>query len=232
MSEVASAGRKNTHGLVRIDRLYLVEQVTEELRKKILDGAFEPENILPAEGDLAGMFEVSRTVIREAMRNLRAQGLVEVSQGRRPRVKSPDPQAAIDTLDALFQRGRGTVKDLNEVRFAVEGEIASIAAERAAPFDISRLERSLDELRGAKTIEKAIEADMAFHRYLAEATRNPVFVLLIETLGGLLKESQRKSYVESGLEKAAEQHVPILEAVKRHDGNAAREAMMEHMLMG
>ena len=74
-----------------LPRLDLVQEVTERLREQILAGAFDADRSLPPEGQLGQALGVSRTVIREAMRILAAQGLVEVSQGRTPRVKPADP---------------------------------------------------------------------------------------------------------------------------------------------
>ncbi len=216
----------------RIERLYLVEHVTNELRTMVLDGYFEPENILPAEGDLADMFAVSRTVVREAMRGLRSQGLVEVSQGKLPRVKIPDPQAAIDTLAALLKMEKGSIDDLIEVRYAVDGEIAVLAAERAKVEDIEKIEHAVLDMEQARKIDDAIESDMRFHRALADATGNPIFVVLLETLKGLMKESQHASYAEHGLQDAAGPHRNILEAIKNRDGKAAKKAMLDHLVNG
>ncbi len=229
---------KNNNGKVikplsgRVERLYLVEHVTNELRTLVLDGYFEPENILPAEGDLADMFAVSRTVVREAMRGLRSQGLVEVSQGKLPRVKIPDPQAAIDTLAALLKMEKGSIDDLIEVRYAVDGEIAVLAAERATEDDIKKIEQAVIDMENAKQIDDAIESDMRFHRALADATGNPIFVVLLETLKGLMRDSQYLSYDKHGLQDAAGPHHHILEAIKKRDSKAAKKAMLDHLVNG
>lgn len=198
----------------------------------ILDGHFEPDNILPAESDIAEMFAVSRTVVRESMRNLRSQGLVEVSQGKLPRVKIPDSRAAIDTLSALMKMRKGSLDDLLEVRYTVDGEIALLAAERAADDDIEKIEQTIFDMAHANNLNDAIESDMRFHRALAEATGNPVFVVLIETLKGLLMETQYASYARHGLENVAGPHRQILDAVKNRDGKAAKEAMINHLVSG
>ncbi len=218
-----------TKRLKRAERPHLVDHVTVEVKKQILGGAFEPGKTLPSESTLAGMFAVSRRVIRESMRSLASQGLVEISQGRLPRVKSPDHEAAVDVLDTLLRRGRGTLENLNEVRFAVEGEIASLAALRATETDIGKLEQAGIDFTRARTIDEAIETDMRFHRSLAEATRNPIFILLFETLSRLLRGSQRKSYREAGIEHALDPHIGIIEAVKNHDELAARAAIVHHI---
>jgi len=226
-----SIKEKNNQSIViaPIKRKSLVESVTGELRKLILSGKPEPGKTLPSEGNLAKMFSVSRTVIREAMRNLRSQGLVEVSQGRSPRVKSADPSEAIDTLDVLLQRGNGTIEDLIEVRLALECEIVVTAAKRRTLENISRLEKTLTKMNAVNLLDEMIEMDVLFHKYLAQCTQNPIFVLLIETLGGLLREAQRKSYSIRGLHSSCDNHISILKAVKHNDSQVARQAMMEHL---
>ena len=87
---------------VRRSRTDLVKRVVDQLQEKILGGAFEQNGSLPAESTLAEYLGVSRPVVREAMRVLSAQGLIEVCQGKRARIKSADPQASIDALSFFF----------------------------------------------------------------------------------------------------------------------------------
>ena len=218
-------------GLKRFERLHLVENVTEELRNKILNNSLKPGSNLPSEGELTELLSVSRTVVREAMRNLQAQGLIEVSQGKRARVKNPDCKTAVDTLQVLLKRGQGSENDLNEVRIIFEGEIAALAAKRATPDIIASLEEVLINLKKAKNVKEAVEYDTAFHKMLARAAGNPIFELLVETLSGLLKESQRKSYkktgFKAGIKVSCEAHSKILDAVKNHNSRAARQMMID-----
>src|SRR5689334_3741938 len=93
----------------------MVMTVLDRLTDHIIEGDFDPNGLLPPEGELAKSFGVSRTVIREAMRSLRAQGLVEVSQGKAPRVKPPDSKATIASLELLLRRNKATHLNLVEV---------------------------------------------------------------------------------------------------------------------
>jgi GntR family transcriptional repressor for pyruvate dehydrogenase complex len=209
----------------------MVATVLKSLQENILAGRFSPDGYLPSEGELAQSFNVSRTVIREAMRGLRAYGLVEVSQGRPPRVKPADPQAAIASLKALLQRGGGTLLHLVEVRKPLEGEMVTLAAERGQPEHFAKLDATLEELRQATTLEKQVEADGHFHRTLAEAAANPIFGLLLDTVSGLLKESRSRTIRHSGVDIVLRHHRKILDAVKRHEVECARRAMLEHLRM-
>jgi GntR family transcriptional repressor for pyruvate dehydrogenase complex len=206
-----------------------VAVVLRELTERIASGRIPAGGGLPSEGELARAFDVSRTVIREAMRGLRAQGLVEVSRGRTPRVKPPDAQAAVASLELLLRRNQATLLQLAEVRQPLESEIAALAAARANDVHLLQLQRALDDLATRPTIDERVEADVRFHRILAEATGNPVFVLLLETLAELLRESRRKTLAYSGVEYAAAGHRPILAAVAAHDPERARAAMDQHL---
>ena len=207
----------------------MVATVLSGLTERIVQGDFDANGQLPSEGELAKSFGMSRTVVREAVRSLRAQGLVEVSQGRAPRVKPADSKATVASLRLLLRRNKATFLHLVEVRHPLEGEIAALAAERANDEHLRQLERAVHDLAAASPLEAGIEADVRFHRILAEATGNPVFVLLLETLADLLRESRQKTLVYSGLEQALAGHRAILEAVRKCDPVKAREAMQQHL---
>lgn len=206
-----------------------VEHVTADLREKILKGHLASNEWLPSESALAETMGVSRTVIREAMHNLRAQGLVEVSQGRRARVRANDPSTLINSLDAMLQRSDATIYHLLQLRRPLEGEIAALAAEHATQADLEKLGGTLDELRVATDLEACIKADVAFHRYLAEASGNPLFVLFLETLSALLVRAQQKTFPLAGVLLTIEGHCRVLEAIAAGHPQAARQAMLQHL---
>jgi DNA-binding FadR family transcriptional regulator len=226
---VASAASPPSR-IVSLERPDLVSCVSNELQRRIIVGEFASGEPLAPEAELAELFKVSRTVIREAMRNLRSLGLVEVSQGRRPRVRPVDPQATISALGAMLQRCGGSLGSLLEVRRALEGEAAALAAERATAKDLEQLGLAIAEMESAQDDEsKLVTADVAFHRGLAQATGNPIFLTILDTLVGLMQEFMRKTYPEFGPRHAILDHRRILEAVQQRDGEAARQALQSHM---
>lgn len=224
-------GQRRAAGLAMIGREDRVSEVLRQLSDQITAGAFGHDGALPPEGSLAETFGVSRTVVREAMRILRAQGLVEVSQGKPPRVKPADPQATIASLTLLLRRSEGTLLHLVEARRPLESEIALLAAERAGPADFDRLQETIDRLSTVRTLDERVRADVEFHRILAETSGNPVFCLLLETISGLLCESRRRTLTQSGSEIAAVGHRAVLAALRRRDGAAAKSAMLEHLTL-
>lgn len=223
--------RRRGKPLTAIGRSDRVTDVLRQLSDQITSGAFGHDGALPAEGALAATFGVSRTVVREAMRTLRAQGLVEVSQGRPPRVKPADAKATVTSLALLLRRSQGTLLHLIEARRPLESEIALLAAERAKPADFDHLQESIDRLTSARTLPERVRADVDFHRILAETCGNPVFCLLLETISGLLDESRRRTLTQSGSEIAAVGHLAVLAALRRRDGAAAKSAMLEHLTL-
>jgi DNA-binding FadR family transcriptional regulator len=214
-----------------VARLDLVREVTERLREQILAGAFNADRALPPEGRLGQALGVSRTVIREAMRILVAQGLVEVSQGKLPRVKPADPAHVFESITTFLQRADHSLAHLVEVRRHLESSIAALAAERATPQHVAAMEEANRQLTAAATLDQQIKADVRFHTLLAEATGNPVFGLLLEPLAHLLRLSLKKTLGRTGVERAAGGHQKILAAVRRGDPEGARQAMLDLVAM-
>ena len=213
--------------LVEPNEPSLVKKAEDRLRRQILKrGA---NDLLPSQGELAAELGVSRIVVREAMKHLEAEGLIEIAQGRRIRVKPAGPHAAMRTLDAMLRRSDGSLAHLLEVRRPLEGEIAALAAERITPEQIRTLEGTIVDLKALKTLDRRIEADLLFHRTLAEATGNPVFLLLLDTVAGLLRVSRVASIGTHGVDAAVEGHEEILRAVASRNPAAAREAMLRHL---
>lgn len=212
----------------RIGRTDLVALVTDDIRRRILEGELKADSELPPEARLAEIFDVSRTVVREAMRNLRGQGLVEVGRGRKPRVKPVGPQPAIEALNAMLRRSDGSLSHLVEVRRALELEVAALAAERASDAQIEEIAEANEALRSAPSVEQRIICDWRFHERLAEATNNPLFVLLVRTVAGLFQELMRRT-AHSDTEVIYAGHQRLLAAIRRRDIDAARRIALANL---
>jgi GntR family transcriptional regulator, transcriptional repressor for pyruvate dehydrogenase complex len=213
--------------LVPLERGGLVQGAVEQLRAFVLSRRGDAE--LPSEAELGGRLGVSRTVLREALKHLQAQGLVVLAQGRRARVRPADPQATIESLDVLLRRSEGSLLHLVEVRRPLEAEIVEVAARRGDPESLEEAGRAIAEMASTSSLDAQIEADLKFHRALAKATGNPVFVLLLDTLAGLLRASRQKTLGKHGSRIAVEHHREILDAVRRRDPGRARAAMLGHL---
>jgi GntR family transcriptional repressor for pyruvate dehydrogenase complex len=219
--------RRVSPNLIPLERGDLVRGAVEQLRAFILARPGDDE--LPSEAELGGRLGVSRTVLREALKHLQAQGLVVLAQGKRARVSAANPRATIESLDVLLRRSEGSLLHLVEVRRPLEAEIVELAARRATPEALAAAEAAIDEQERAPTLEGRIEADLKFHRALANAAGNPVFALLLDALAGLMRVSRQKSLGKYGNEVPVSHHRRILAAVRRRDPEAARAALLDHL---
>jgi DNA-binding FadR family transcriptional regulator len=213
-----------------IERPDLVALVTDSIRQRILDGTHPPGSTLPAQGKLAATFNVSVNVIREAMRNLRSLGMVEVSQGRCPQVKGGNPEASINAFSIMLAHSNGSLYHLMESRVPLEIQVATLAAERATPEDVARIGQTIADMKATDDPERIVRCDQAFHRSLAKATGNPILLVMVDTLSGLQCQLMRDAHVFLGItERTIGEHNRILEAVQRHDEKAAGQAMLLHL---
>jgi GntR family transcriptional repressor for pyruvate dehydrogenase complex len=213
----------------RIERVDLVSEVVNRVRDEILAGRISAGEQLPVEAEMTSRFGVSRTVVREAMCTLRAQGFVEISRGRIPRVRPADPMHAVESLSYLMTRNSQTPISLLEVRRPLEMEVAALAAKRATPERLAKLSDNIQQLVGAKSLAERIICDLQFHESLAVATGNPIFPLLFRVLADLLNDSLRKTHRRVGVERTIIGHRAILKAVESGDPERARNAMAEHI---
>jgi GntR family transcriptional regulator, transcriptional repressor for pyruvate dehydrogenase complex len=215
-------------------RASVVDAVIERLEGLIFD-SLEPGETLPSEGQLAQTLGVSRLSVREATRSLEARGLLEIRQGRRPRVAAPNGSLVGDFFQTAVRRDPRALLDLLEVRRALEVHIAALAARRASKGNIADMEMSIAAMRnGADDFRAFHAADLRFHENLAGASGNRLLVFLIEAFAEPLRESRLRSFAGhqargGGIEDVIQQHETILDAVKASNPKAAAQAMRDHL---
>lgn len=210
----------------------LSDKVAELLLDTIMSQGLEPGERLPSERELGEQFGVSRTVIREAVRSLAAKGLIDVRTGSGLRVAAVKAAAVTESMN-LFLRGSGLLDygRIHEVRTTIEIQVACLAAERATDEDIAHLNEVWQEMAdGLGDIEVASRADVAFHRAVAEAAHNPLFVVMLDSIGDVMLEIRRATIGIPGRPaRGVKAHRKILAAIEAHDPARAREAMREHL---
>lgn len=210
----------------------LTEQMAAEIRQRILSGDLEVGEQLPNELQLAEQYGVSRAVVREAIRVLAQEGLVEVRRGRGTFAIDGTSEALRGSLGLLMSinQSEGSF-DLVEVREVLEPEIAARAALRATAEEVEVL-REIVRIMDENIRDEAVfvEQDLAFHLALAQATHNLLFPKLIEPIVDLLFEQRRGTYrVDGSAARGQQYHKEIVEAVERRDAEAARQAMRKHL---
>jgi GntR family transcriptional repressor for pyruvate dehydrogenase complex len=129
----------------------------------------------------------------------------------------------------VMDRTEATWSQLSEVRRTLEVDIAGLAAQRADAAVCREMEKTLGAMLATDDVGAQVEADMQFHRLLAQATGNPVYVFLLDAMASLLRASREKTIGCGGVEPALRGHRKILNAVRRQDAAAARRAIAEHL---
>jgi GntR family transcriptional repressor for pyruvate dehydrogenase complex len=214
---------------VQSSRLY--EEVAAQIRQRIVNADLRPGDRLPSETELVQEFEVSRTVVREAIHYLQAQGLVTVRHGSGVYVSEPSIGAFVEAFSTLLQLAETSVLSVQEVREILEVEIAGLAAERAGIDDLDALASVLtkmDKLHDSPA--EYMESDLAFHTLLAEATHNRVLCLLVQLVTDLLRQSRIRSIMSPNrIEKSSAGHKQIFKYVKAGDRQGSRNAMQLHL---
>lgn len=207
-----------------------VQMVVSTLHDYIIDNALEPGTELPAESKMAKQLGVSKFSMREALRIAQAQGLVEISQGRRTRVANISVEPLTNIMNLLFKRSSNALLELTEARKCLECYIVRLAAERASQDQIDKMETSIEALRQhSNDVEACIDIDLSFHQILVQATKNRIFEIMLAPLVELLKQSRMKTLNYSGAQKAIDEHSQILNALRKKDPDLAEACMRQHL---
>jgi GntR family transcriptional regulator, transcriptional repressor for pyruvate dehydrogenase complex len=212
----------------------LADRVVDGLKDRILAGNLVPGAKLPSEAELVTAYGVSRTVVREAVSRMQAEGLVETFQGRGSFVLAV-PEPSTFSLESSAIRTRRDVLAMVDFRIGVESEAAALAAGRVTPKAAPNLEAALEQF-GTAGQEDAVTADFAFHRAVAAATGNRFYVDLLDALGPMMIMLPRtrlgKEYSmtdASHVERVRREHEQVAAAVLAGDAETARAAMRVHL---
>jgi len=207
------------------------EEITRRLQKMVSEGNLKPGDRLPPERQLATMFGVSRNSVREAIKSLEKQGMLNSRPGAGTFI-AEDSQAIIaHALEEIFAQERHRLEDIFELRLLLEPQIAHLAAGRIGDPDIEELGRITQAYAQALQEGHAVfDIDQKFHDAIAAATGNNALLLLMEHMQELMRESRDEALQSPQRNREAlVAHRRILEALARRDPDAARSAMKDHL---
>ena len=213
----------------------LPDQVAAELVRRIASGEYAEGSVIPPESELASQLAVGRSTVREAMKGLVGAGMVEIQRGKGTFVRPRSGWSPFDPLVLVASSGlpdgaRATTRKVLEARRLVEVGVAELAATRATPEQVERLDQTIARMEAAPDVASFVSADLAFHETLLEAADNPFVAALFAPIGALLTDERtRTSEPESLRPLAITAHRAIAAAVRRHDPVKARKAMSAHL---
>lgn len=214
----------------------LVNEVMESLASSIRQGDIKPGDKLPTESEIVARFDVSRTVVREAISRLQANRLVETRHGVGTFALAPQDSSNFQIADVDF----ATVADviaLLELRISLETEAAGLAAQRRTEQNLQAMQSMLDAFIAAiEGDSDALPSDFQFHMEVARATGNRHFADLMSYLGTMIIPRARVNTPNSApegrlayLQRVHSEHESIFSAIRNQDTDAARAAMRTHL---
>ncbi|WP_033318529.1 FadR/GntR family transcriptional regulator [Streptomyces yerevanensis] len=204
-------------------RVSAMEAVLSHLRSAIERGEYAVGDKLPSEAELCRSLEVSRPVLREALRALQTMGLTVSRTGKGTFVVSNGP-----VVDPTF--GDYAASDLIEVRRHVEIPVAGYAAARRTPEDLDHLAHLLDRMEHETDTTAWVAMDTLFHLAVAQAAQNPVFRRVIEEIrDALARQSAFLNELGGRREQSNREHRAIVEALIDGSERDATEAMAHHL---
>lgn len=213
-------------------RISRADAVLERLTSLVITGALKPGDIFPSESELARQFEVSKPIVREALRQLAVMGAVEIRQGKPSVVRPLDAkplqlylQLAVASLD------KGLAEAI-EMRRAFETHCAMLAARHATDAQKAALGEILQRMIAAQDEENAwVAADIDFHMAIAEMTGNTLLRFMCEAFQSTMDTTIRAIHQRRDLRdpvKTVARHTRIHDAIVAGDPAAAHAAMNEH----
>lgn len=207
----------------------LPERAADQVVSMIVDGTFRPGDKLPGEYDLAQRLNVGRSTVREAIKSLVSQNILEVRRGNGTFVKS-QTGVSDDPLGFRFVQDKLRLGlDLCEIRLMIEPNIAAIAAQKATEQEICLLQAACSRVEEAISKgESHVEPDVEYHTILAQCTKNSVINTLVPIINQAIPYFI--DITRSGLLKQTiDTHQQVLDAIRERDSGAAEAAMRQHL---
>jgi DNA-binding FadR family transcriptional regulator len=211
----------------------LSDRVAHHLMDHIRTNRLASGERLPSEVRLSADLKISRGIVREAYRALRSAGILEISNGRSPRVGALRSTSLIHLLQHALATQQASPEQALDLRSAIEVRSAELAAEKRSDEDIDVLQRAVRGMKRARTdFDAFVRHDVRFHECLGTATGNPLFALISSALGEAMATS-----VRAGLESRSDQkqvlrvvesHQDIIDAIVARNAGAAGVCMKRH----
>lgn len=220
-------GTKLQEGENLADRVvrYLIEHIR---RNKLTWGTQ-----VPSEVRLSSELNVSRGIVREAYRALRAAGILEITNGRSPRVGRLDNRSFIQFLQHALSTSQASPEQVFDVRSSIEVRAAELAAEKRTDEDAAALQKEVAAMRAAGLQrERFVRADLRFHEIIGRATGNPLFGLMGNALRTSLDLTIRAGFdsrhTRAELNRVVQIHEGLADAIASGDRVKARRLMAVH----
>ena len=210
--------------------------LVEAISKELSDGKLKAGDKLPTEAELCQRFGASRTLVREALHKLKAIGVIETTRGSGSYITEGSLDAMKSSLEfySVMSGDPSSWLELLDLRVLIEADCArGLASDKFAEPTLKRIKKQLDAMKAASDAKAIALADIAFHEIIIEAAGNKLFVAVLDSLKSLQLRFSTETYSDDPdgnlLEKIYSEHRAIYEAIENRDGEAAEQAMKEHL---
>ena len=209
----------------------LYEEAAKKIEDLILNDELQCGQKLPSEKKMAEAFGVSRNILREAVKILKERGLVDIRNGDGVYITKPPSAIFKRMLNRILILSDVQLRDVFEIRLALEARICEIVAQKATDDDIKQLEDIFDLMHENYKCEAILpQLDIKFHLTLASLTGNPLFISYIEPLSDyLINLFSVTARVPTFKDLGEVYHYRIIQAIKAHDPKRAKEAITDHL---
>ncbi|MCW5706882.1 FadR/GntR family transcriptional regulator [Shinella sp.] len=216
------------------DRSSAVDQVVGQIRDLIRDRAFVVGNVLPPEAELATMFGAGRNTVREAVRTLKAYGILESRQKIGAVITDRRTAAVADLFSVAMEVSVDTFRDIQGFRRLTEMNLGKLIVGRISDADLRRLESANAQMAATNDPTLASEYDFEFHQVMIEAAGNgtlsEIYQMLKPVICRLMQSG--KTQRQSLNMKSAEQHTAIVQALREGEILDFQYHMNRHLAAG
>ena len=207
--------------------------IVQQIKNAILDGTMKPGDRLPPERVLGERFQASRISVREGLKSLETSGLLTIKPGSGVFVAEVSSKPLSESLSSILRIQNASMNDITEARIMLEPSIAKIACDRITSEELVKLERNIQEtVTVLKSNSPAPIQNIQFHSIIANATHNPVIIMTMNSIFGVLKEwnLEMNGNIPKRIEISSHTvtyHKKILKALRKRDSQKVYKLMLK-----
>lgn len=213
----------------------LFEETAEQIIKLVIS-EYQEGSKIPIESELAVMFSVSRTTIREAIKLLCSKNILEIRRGDGTYFRHKAGMVS-DPLGVQFMNQDSFLEDMGEVSLIIQPEFAALAARKATKDNIEKMEKRDQEFResyaalsrGEKTVEEVGKKDSNFHSAMMGSCGNQIIDRMDNLFSNVVYSSNTTKKIGQ-FDSSMHWHPIIIDAIQKHDAKLAKKVMYQHML--
>jgi len=214
--------------------ILMPEAIVQQIEKRILLGKLKPNSALPSENELMRQFGVSRNTLREALKMLKASGIIRIKRGSQggPTVTQLSNESISDFLIKAIRLGGFSVDSIVQLRLALEPSIVEmLATTQIDPQLLSHMEKNITEVkRLCRANESVGYRNMDFHVLLALATGNPMFAIILRTIRTIFYTITPPLVRKRMQNHTIQYHQRIVESIKKGDPTEGWRQMHDHLV--